>query len=164
MDLHIFEACLENLVDIRILISKSARILQAQYYKKSEIETALELVNGLEELIAAGSFHVAEYEKNIIGCGGWAMDASDPKKAEIRGFFVHPDFARKGVATSLLATCEKQCSHRGILVLYLTATLSGEPFYKKCGFSEFGGFEQSLSNGEFFELVKMEKKYSDHIS
>jgi N-acetylglutamate synthase-like GNAT family acetyltransferase len=149
---------LENFAHIRALIPKSARILQSQYYKQAEIETALELVNGIEELIAAGSFLVAEYEKKIIGCGGWAIDVSEPQKAEIRGFFVHPDFARRGVATLLLATCENKCLQRGIQVLYLTATLSGEPFYKKGGFSEFGRFKQRLSNGESFELVKMAKE------
>jgi N-acetylglutamate synthase-like GNAT family acetyltransferase len=118
----------------------------------------LELVSGIEELIAAGSFLVAEYENKIIGCGGWAIDISESQKAEIRGFFVHPDYARRGVAKLLLTTCENECLHKGIQTLYLTATLSGEPFYKKCGFSEFGRFRQGLSNGESFELVKMAKE------
>jgi len=108
MNPRIYEANLENFAHIRSLISKSARILQSQYYKQAEIETAMELVSGIEELIAAGSFLVAEYEKKIIGCGGWAIDVSDPQKAEIRGFFVHPDFARRGVATLLLSTCENK--------------------------------------------------------
>ncbi|MDD5460981.1 MAG: GNAT family N-acetyltransferase [Methylococcales bacterium] len=76
----------------------------------------------------------------------------------MRGFFVHPDFARRGVATLLLATCENKCLETGIQVLYLTATLSGKPFYKKVGFSEFARFKQRLSNGESFELVKMAKE------
>ena len=157
MNPRIDKAGLENLAHIQGLIAKSARILQSQYYKKSEIETALELVNSIEELITAGSFLVVEHEKKIIGCGGWVIDVSEPQKAEIRSFFVHPDFARKGVATRLLTTCENQCLQRGVQVLYLTATLSGEPFYKKCGFSELERFKQGLSNGESFELVKMAK-------
>jgi N-acetylglutamate synthase-like GNAT family acetyltransferase len=158
MNPSIYKASLENFSHIQALISKSARLLQSQYYKKSEIETALELVSGIEELIAAGSFLVAEYENKIIGCGGWAIDISESQKAEIRGFFVHPDYARRGVAKLLLTTCENECLHKGIQTLYLTATLSGEPFYKKCGFSEFGRFRQGLSNGESFELVKMAKE------
>lgn len=158
MNPSIYKASLENFAHIQTLISKSARILQSQYYKKSDIETALELVSGIEELIAAGSFLVAEYENKIIGCGGWTIDASESQKAEIRGFFVHPDCARRGVATLLLATCEIECLHKGIQTLCLTATLSGEPFYKKCGFSESGRFRQGLSNGESFELVKMAKE------
>ncbi|EIC30714.1 MULTISPECIES: GNAT family N-acetyltransferase [Methylomicrobium] len=158
MDPNIYKASLKNLARIRALISKSARILQSPYYKQSEIETALELVSGIEELISAGSFFVAEYQNSFIGCGGWTIDASDAQKAEIRGFFVHPDCARRGVATRLLAACENECLHKGIQTLYLTATLSGEPFYKKCGFSELERFRQGLSNGESFELVKMAKE------
>jgi N-acetylglutamate synthase-like GNAT family acetyltransferase len=158
MNLSIYEASLENFAYTQALISKSARILQVQYYKKSEIETALELVSGIEKLIVAGSFLVAEYENKIIGCGGWAIDISEPQKAEIRGFFVHPDFSRRGVATHLFIACENECLRKGIEALYLTATLSGEPFYKKCGFSEVERFKQVLSNGETFELVKMEKQ------
>ncbi|NOU22706.1 MAG: GNAT family N-acetyltransferase [Methyloglobulus sp.] len=82
-----------------------------------------------------------------------------PQKAEIRAFFVHPDFARKGVATHILGACENECLRRGIKSLYLTATLAGEPFYKKKDFSGFHRFNQILSNGETFELVKMAKKY-----
>lgn len=149
-----------SFADIQALISTSARILQSQYYKQSEIETALELVNGIEELIRADSFLVAEYENKIIGCGGWKIDISEPQKAEIRGFFVHPDYARRGVGSLILTTCESKCSQRGIQALYLTATLSGEPFYKNNGFSEFGRFKQRLSNGESFELVKMAKEIS----
>jgi len=158
MNPSVYEASSENFAQIQVLISKSARILQLQYYTKSEIETALELVSGIEELIAAGSFLVAEYENKIIGCGGWAIDVSESQKAEIRGFFVHPDFARRGVAKLLFVACENKCLQRGIQVLYLTATLSGEPFYKNCGFSELGRFKQGLSNGESFELVKMAKE------
>jgi N-acetylglutamate synthase-like GNAT family acetyltransferase len=161
MNPRIYEAGLENFAHIQALIFKSARILQSLYYKKSEIEAALELVSGIDELIAAGSFLVAEYEKKIIGCGGWAIDVSEPWKAEIRGFFVHPDFARRGVATHLLITCENECLRRGIESLYLTATLSGEPFYIKCGFSEFERFKQNLSSGETFELVKMAKRLDE---
>ena len=159
----IYAASLKNLAHINALISKSARILQAQYYKKSEIETALELVSGIEKLIAASSFYVVEYEKKIIACGGWAMDVSEPQHAEIRGFFVHPDFARRGIATRLFIVCENECIRRGVAALYLTATLSGEPFYKKCGFSERARIQQDLSNGETFELVKMEKQLFESL-
>lgn len=151
-------ACEDDFTHIQTLISKSARVLQAQYYQASEIETALELVSGIEELISAGNFLVVQYKSKIIGCGGWVIDVSDQKKAEIRGFFVDPDFARRGIATQLFITCENECLLRGITTLYLTATLSGEPFYKNVGFSEFQRFKQDLSNRGTFELIKMIKK------
>lgn len=157
MNASITQANPDDFAGIKALISQSARILQAPYYQQSAIETALELVGGIEELIAAGRFWLAKYGNQIIGSGGWAPDAAESWKAEIRGFFVHPNFARQGVATGLLNVCESACLHNGIEFLYLTATLSGEPFYKKRGFTESGRFRQSLSNGETFELVAMAK-------
>ena len=50
MNPSIYEASLENFAYTQALISKSARILQVQYYKKPEIETAVELFSGIEEL------------------------------------------------------------------------------------------------------------------
>ena len=160
MNPSIRKANLEDFRHIQALISKSTRILQAQHYKESSIEAALELVSGIEELLAAGSFLVAEHEHKIIGCGGWVIDVSSPHKAEMRSFFVHPDFARKGIATQLLRACEYGCLLRSVEILYLTATLSGELFYKKNGFSEVERFKQDLSNGDTFELLKMIKKHS----
>ncbi len=60
--------------------------------------------------------------------------------------------------SGLFIACENKCLRKGMEALYLTATLSGEPFYKKSGFSEIERFKQGLSNGEAFELVKMEKQ------
>jgi N-acetylglutamate synthase-like GNAT family acetyltransferase len=151
------KAYAEDFAPVQMLIFKSALVLQAQHYQVQEIKAALELVVGIEELISAGSFFVAQDKGKIIGCGGWAIDAFDYRKAEVRGFFVDPDFVRKGIATQILVKCENECLLRGIVALQLTATLSGEPFYKKCGFSEFQRFKQNLSNGETFELIEMIK-------
>ncbi|MDD5273798.1 MAG: GNAT family N-acetyltransferase [Methylovulum sp.] len=156
MKLNIYKASLGDVAIIWELIALSAQTLQAQYYTHSEIEAALELVKGIEELIAAGSFLIVSYEEVIIACGGWTIDSANPRQAELRGFFVHPEFARKGVATQLLHSCTDECLRSGVETLYLTATLSGEPFYQKQGFSEQSRYQQLLSNGESFTLVTME--------
>lgn len=157
MNLSIRTAKLEDLESIQELIYKSARALQIEYYKQSEIEVALELVNGIEALIDSGNYFVAENENVIVGCGGVSLNLAEPKKSEIRGFFVAPEFSRKGIASKILAYCEAYCLQIGVKFLFLTSTLSGEPFYKKFGFIQTERFNQNLSNGHFFKLVKMEK-------
>lgn len=139
------------------LIKHSARTIQAQFYKESSVEAALELISNIVELIEADSLFVVECEHQLIACGGVSFCKAEPFNAEIKSFFVHPDFARKGVATKLLAACENQCFRMGIESIYLMATLAGEPFYRSRGFSELQRVQQSLSNGEIFELVKMQK-------
>lgn len=144
--------------EINFLIKHSARTIQSKYYEKSNVESALELISGITELIESGNLFVIEFENQLIACGGICPDKAESQKAEIRSFFVHPNFARKGLATSLLKACEKSCLSMGIKSVCLTATLAGEPFYKKCGFMELQRFQQSLSNGQTFELVKMQKE------
>jgi N-acetylglutamate synthase-like GNAT family acetyltransferase len=147
-----------DLEQINYLVKCSARIIQVQFYKESAVETALELVGGIEILIQAGNLFVVEFEGRVIACGGVSPCTIEPHKAEIRSFFVLPEFARKGVATELLKVCEEQCLRAGIELVFLTATLAGEPFYKRRGFAELQRFQQPLSTGETFELVKMQKK------
>ncbi|MES2676124.1 MAG: GNAT family N-acetyltransferase [Pseudomonadota bacterium] len=157
MNFNIRNAKTEDIENIREVIGSSARTLQIQYYKNSEIEAALELVNGIESLIDSGTYFLAEYGNVIAGCGGVTVNSAETKRAEIRGFFVAPKFSRKGIASQILAYCESHCLKMGIESLFLTSTLSGEPFYKNYGFIETERFDQALSNGQFFKLVKMEK-------
>lgn len=157
MNLNIRKATPQDFSTINKLIHKSVRKLQAPYYQESEIETALELINGIETLIARNSYFVVENLSVIIGCGGYFLRPPESKEAEIRAFFVTPEFSRQEIAAKILLSCETDCSNIGIESLHLTSTLSGEPFYKKHGFIEIERFKQCLSNGQFFELVKMAK-------
>ncbi len=139
------------------LIKHSARSIQVQFYSKSSVDVALELISDITELIEAGNLFVVECEFQIIACGGVSFCKAEPLSAEIKSFFVHPDFVRKGIATKLLDACENKCLRMGIKSISLMATLAGEPFYRSCGFSQLQRVQQSLSNGEIFELVKMQK-------
>ncbi|RYG01214.1 MAG: GNAT family N-acetyltransferase, partial [Chitinophagaceae bacterium] len=101
MKLNIRKAKPEDIESIRELIYNSARALQIQYYKSSEIEAALELVCDIESLIESSSYFVAETENVIIGCGGISMSSVELQESEIRGFFVAPEFSRKGIASQI---------------------------------------------------------------
>ena len=59
----------------------------------------------------------------------------DPARdaAKIRAFFVHPAFARKGVASLILDTCEDAAAREGFTRLEMGATLTGVPFYRCAG-------------------------------
>ena len=113
------------------LIPLSVRTLQAPYYSAAQMEAALGPVFGVDrQLIRDGTFFVAEQSGQIIGCGGWskrrasfggdqhqsAADSGqlDPKEdaARIRAFFVHPDWARRGIGRSILACLRSRRSRR----------------------------------------------------
>ena len=111
---------------LRELIAASARYLSREHYNDQQIEAAISTVFGVDtDLIADGTYLVAESNSQLVGCGGWSKrktlyggdqyasrDAGylDPESepAKVRAFFIHPDHARKGIARAILSQCEKE--------------------------------------------------------
>src|SRR5205085_1279426 len=117
---------------------------------------------------------VVEAEGQIAGCGGWSKRRTlyggdrmksgednllDPKTeaSRIRAFFVHPNFARRGIGRLLLDACEKAASQAGFTALELGATLSGEPLYLACGFHVIERIEATLPDGVAVPITRMGK-------
>jgi N-acetylglutamate synthase-like GNAT family acetyltransferase len=163
---------------IAALIPLSVRGLQAEYYSSAQMEGALGSVFGVDrQLIRDRTYFVAEsIETNsIVGCGGWSKrrtlfgsdhhqtnrdDAElDPafESARIRAFFVHPDWARRGIAQSILAESEAAISAAGFRSIELAATLPGVPFYAAFGYAAGEKSEVPLVNGETIAVVRMTK-------
>jgi N-acetylglutamate synthase-like GNAT family acetyltransferase len=170
------QATMDDREAIQHLIAESARLLSRQHYGEAQIEAAIATVFGVDtDLIADGTYFVAESEGTLVGCGGWSRrktlfggdqyasrDTSylDPETepAKIRAFFVHPDRARKGVARAILTRCENEARAHGFHELELMATLPGVAFYKSSGFREAGELVLELLAGVNLELVPMRKE------
>ena len=54
--------------------------------------------------------------------------------AKIRAFFVHPDWARRGIGSLILQACEEAATAAGFCKLEMGATLSGVAFYRAKGY------------------------------
>jgi GNAT superfamily N-acetyltransferase len=137
---------------LEAIITASARVLSQGYYTPAETEAAIAHVFGVDsELVADGTYLVAEAEDGIAGCGGWSKRATlfggdrfagrasgllDPARdaAKIRAFFVAPHAARRGVGAALLKACEDAAAAAGFARTELMATLPGEPFYAAHGY------------------------------
>ncbi len=172
-------ARLEDVQALSSLISLSVEKLQADTYTPAQRAGALGTVFGVDtQLINDGTYFVVECESQIIGCGGWSRwkklfgsdhaaqvenglldPATEP--ARIRAFFVHPDWARRGVAKHLLSACEKAAATAGFMKLELAATLAGIPLYEACGFVASQRFQYPLHNGEYLDLVRMAKRITE---
>jgi len=160
---------------IERLIETSVRTLQAGDYSLAQREAALHKVFGVDrQLIADKTYFLIEEAGTLIGCGGWSYRATlfgadalhgrdetrlDPgvDAAKIRAFFVHPDAARRGVATRLLAACEAAAAAAGFTRLELGATLTGIPFYARHGFVAGTRMEAPLGDAESLAIVRMGK-------
>ena len=162
---------------LEILIPLSVRTLQATTYTSAQMEAALGPVFGVDrQIVADGTYFVVEEAGQIIGCGGWSRrravfggdrgrvgeDAPlDPAhdSARIRAFFVHPEWARRGVGRALLTACETALCAAGFREAVLVATLAGEPLYEAFGYLVAERYEVPLAGGLTLPVVRMTKRF-----
>src|SRR5690348_16086989 len=183
VDFRVRPALLADLPVLRELIDASVRRLQAQDYTPAQMEGALTSVFGVDtQLVADGTYLVVEYcpppsqlPPVIIACGGWSKrktlfgadqwserddDLLDPRQdpAKIRAFFIHPDWARRGVGTFLLDACESAAKAAGFSRFEMGATLTGAKLFRARGYSAVRNLEVPLGNGESLPVIQMEKE------
>lgn len=162
---------------LEILIPLSVRNLQAAHYSRAQMEAALGPVFGVDgRLIRAGTYFVVEQSGALVGGGGWSRHKAlfggdrdrpgeeallDPKHdpARIRAFFVHPDFARRGIGRSILVACETALQSAGFRSAELVGTLAGEPLYTASGYTVVERYEIPLAAGLTLPVVKMAKRF-----
>ncbi len=174
MEVTIRQAVLADIPALQALIAESARGLR-EGYSAEQVEAALGNALGVDrQLIRDGTYFVAEAEGRIVACGGWSKrqtlfgsdhgpvkndawldPASDP--ARIRAFFVHPAWARRGLGSRLLETCERAAAADGFSALELAATLPGVPLYSVRGFTAAEHLDVPLPNGLSLPVVRMSK-------
>ena len=172
----------EDIPALHALIEASVRGLQAEDYTQAQIEGALGTVLGLDtQLIRDGTYFVAEpldHKANglklLAGCGGWAKrktlfgtdrgparepDLLDPSMdaAKVRAIFVHPNFARRGLGSLILARVEAEAWAAGFRRYEMGSTLTGVPLYQLKGYVEVERIGVPLWNGEALPVVKMVK-------
>ena len=162
------------------LIEASVRGLQAGDYTPAQIEGALGTVLGLDmQLVRDGTYYVAEARGPdgrmvLAGCGGWSNrktlfgsdrgpgrepELLDPAvgAAKVRAIFVHPDYARRGLGSLILAHVEEAAWAAGFRRYEMGSTLTGFPLYRLKGYVETERVAVPLWNGESVEVVKMVK-------
>jgi len=176
MAIRIRQAVAADIPVLRELIAASVRGLQAQNYTPVQLESALKTVYGVDsQLIADGTYFAAEAEHAIVGCGGWSKRKTlysgdqwsgredmllDPHHdaAKIRAFFIHPDWARRGVGSLILEACENAARRAGFTRFEMGSTLTGVAFYRAKGYVELEPLAVPLADGESLPIVHMAKQ------
>ena len=172
--MNIRRATLDDVSSIESLIAASARGLTAGDYTPEQVEAALLGAWGVDtDMIRDGTYFVG-FVEDVILCGGWSRRATpfggdayarresrllDPasEAARIRAFFVHPLWARQGLASRLLALCEIEAKAGGFKAVELVATLPGERLYARHGYVSNGRRAYDLANNCTIDFVPMRK-------
>lgn len=164
-----------DLPALRELIPASVRELGRGHYTPEQIESAIRHVFGVDtQLVADGTYFVAEVGDAIAGCGGWSRRRTlfggdqmksgpdpllDPARepARIRAFFVRPELARRGVGSCLMEACIRAARADGFRALALAATLPGEPLYRAFGFEPSERIDTLLPDGVTVPFILMSR-------
>jgi GNAT superfamily N-acetyltransferase len=110
----------------------------------------------------------------IVGCGGWSKRKTlygsdhwtgredlllDPLRdaAKIRAFFIHPEWARRGLGTLILQACEEAARAAGFTRYEMGATLTGAKLFGAKGYVAVKPISIPLVNGESLPVIHMEK-------
>jgi GNAT superfamily N-acetyltransferase len=175
MEYVIRKATLDDRGEIENLIVESARKLSQEDYSGEQIEAAIKAVFGVDtSLILDGTYFVAESSGTLIGCGGWSRrrtlfggdqfaerDSTDldplTEPAKMRAFFIHPQFARRGIARAILSLCENEAKAFGFRSLELMSTLPGIKLYRACGYEGTERVEHETDDGVVIEFMVMKK-------
>ncbi len=165
-----------DIAALSVLIPLSVRALQAAYYSPAQMEAALGPVFGVDrQLIRDGTYFVVEAGEQMVGCGGWSRrralfggdqgragedDLLDPQceSARVRAFFVHPEWARRGIGRCILTACETAISEAGFQTIELVATLAGEPLYAAFSYTATERYEIALPGELRLPVVRMNKR------
>jgi len=188
MRIRLRQAVPSDIPVLRELIDASVRGLQKDDYTPAQMEGALRTVFGVDsQLIEDGTYLVAETETTpgeelsnsassmIVGCGGWSKRKTlfgsdywsgredallDPSRdaAKIRAFFIHPDWARRGIGAMILDACEAAAMAAGFARYEMGATLTGAKLFGARGYVAVKRIEIPLSNGESLPVIHMEKQ------
>jgi GNAT superfamily N-acetyltransferase len=165
----------EDIPALRALIDASARGLSTGFYSPEQVDALMLHVFGVDtQLIADASYFLIESPDGVAAAGGWSArrtlyggdqmkagpDARlDPEvdAARIRAFFVHPRWARQGLASRLYAACADAAWRAGFRRFELMATRPGEPLYFALGFSVEERVVTPLPGGVMVPFARMQR-------
>ena len=142
----------DDIPAIAALMERSIGALQRDFLPPAAIDASRAAMGLDTQLIADGTYHLAQEDGRLAGCGGWSFRATlyggdhsgglrdartlDPARdaARIRAMYTDPAFVRRGVGRLILAACERAAADAGFARAEMMATLAGEPLYRACGY------------------------------
>jgi GNAT superfamily N-acetyltransferase len=161
--LHIRTAMPADAEALSEVIFASYSRLYRGWYPDDMLDAALPMMSRANpQLLASGTYYVAEISGEAAGCGGWTKTPpgggnATPGIAHIRHFATHPDHIRKGVARSLIEHCLKEAGRAGVRLFKCMSSLPAEGFYARMGFRRVEPTDFVLRTDIRLAAVNMER-------
>jgi GNAT superfamily N-acetyltransferase len=177
MDFILRKAEFSDAAKIAALIAASVRGLATDDYDAAQIELSIQTVFGVDDqLIKDRTYFVAvDEDGELVGCGGWSKrktlygasayeQSRDPESldpavdaAKIRAFFIHPEWARRGIGSAILDACEEEAREQGFASAEMMATLPGVKLYAVRGYAGDEEVDVPLDDTVSIKCIRMKK-------
>ena len=150
-----------DLSELDRLFAQSYPVLLKPDYPPSVLVTAIPLISKAQPaLIASGSFFVVCDGAQIVGAGGWTMQAPGGRRGmrgigHVRHVVTDHRRVRQGVGRRLLEHIVNHAKGSGMMQLYCQSTRTAVPFYEAMGFEQLGEIEIALRPGIHFPAIQM---------
>lgn len=119
---------------LRALQRLSMTEIAADHYSPEQIAAFLAVAGpGLDDLVEDGRGWVIAHGEDLVACAAWRRPP-DSETAVARSVYVHPAWARRGLAGRLLQRLECDARADGCTMLSLHSMLGATAFYRSRGF------------------------------
>ncbi|WP_425041184.1 GNAT family N-acetyltransferase [Primorskyibacter sp. S187A] len=151
-----------DLMAVDALLSQSYPALLKHDYLPSVLVTALPLISRAQpQLLASGSYFVAELDDEIVGAGGWTMEAPGGKPGSrgvghVRHVVTSHRHTRHGIGRALMSNVILHAKGCGMMKLDCLSTRTAVKFYEAMGFLQMGGIDVPLRPGITLPSIRME--------
>ncbi len=119
----------KELIDLQ---SSSLRLLSA-YYTSIQLEELIRKEAGAR-FLQKEKIVLASYNDQLIGFGCLVAESFKTRVSSLSGLYVHPNFIRQSIGTSLLDFISKTASDNESFIIYLYSLPTAIKFYEKRGF------------------------------
>lgn len=145
-----------DLADVDALLARTYPKLLKADYPPSVLVTALPVISRARpELIACGTYYVAEEDGRILGAGGWTPDRKDPHLGHVRHVVTDDRALRRGIGRALIEHSLAEARTAGIMRMECWATRTAERFYQALGFETLGPIDVPMDRGIIFPSIRM---------
>jgi N-acetylglutamate synthase-like GNAT family acetyltransferase len=155
-------ATTKDMQGISALIGRSYSILMQSAYAQDVLARALPaMTRANPDLVASGTFYVAEDAGSLVGCGGWTF--APPGGGTIidglvhaRHFAVEPERSGTGIGRAIFERVSNDACAAGAVRIQALSSLNAEPFYKRMGLDRLDLIPVAMGAGVEFPVVLME--------
>jgi putative acetyltransferase len=149
-----------DLATIRRLHALSFATLASGEHSPAQIAAHTELTESPEyrtDVLRSHLMLALSPTGEIIATTGWIAVPQEPSTARIRKVFVHPDWARRGLASRLVRDAELRAIEAGYSRMVVRANRNAVPLYRKLGYEPLREGVMTAPGGIELPVVFMEK-------